>query len=883
MTTPIPAGSFWAKYDSITGSWHPLIAHSADVAAVFARLIEDDSPLASRFARLCGGSRLPPEVRAALIYLAALHDFGKVNHGFQEKVLPPGVGRRWPADGHVKVVIDSLPTSAHLQKVVGEIFAPFAGHPLDSMGFFMAALCHHGRPYSPDQEGAPFARLWDSSVRPGWDPPAMIRRLIAHARSWSGVDRVGVPITLPDEPEFTHLFAGALTLADWVGSTGSIFRFAPEADDDPDGYWVQAQDRARRACGRIGLVPETRVEVRPGAGLLDQLFPKLFPKNEPTPLQRRVAEMPLPGPGARVLIESETGSGKTEAVLALYARLRAEGRVAGLVFALPTRATAAAMHERVVAAIPSVYPDEPRPTVALAMGGEHVRAEASEPVFAEDPRTYDDPTDRELAAWATSSAKKFLAAEIVVGTIDQVLLAGLLVKHAHLRLAMLSRHLLVVDELHSCDRYMAEVLAKVVDFHSAAGGVAAFMSATLSAVERRRYGGVGEESSFEEAVDRPYPVLAICAGPGEDWRDEPLDDPGAAERRREVAWSTVSEAEGVRAAVEAARAGACVCILRNTVDGARASVEAIRALGEEELLWRPAGSTHAPAYHSRYSPPDRKALDAAVLASYGKGDRAAGTILVATQVAEQSLDVDFDFMVTDLCPIDVLLQRVGRLHRHRRSRPAGYEEARVAVIAPEKPLIEYVRGDRMYGPNGWGPVYEDAGDLELTLRLIQDPGRSKIRIPEDNRELVERVYHPEPREALAAESESWSASFIVNEGKNLGRTVHAIGASIDFSTGYMENGMRFSRSQEVGVRTRLGDDRVRVELGVDVPCFHADPERADRVDYVDLPFRFVGGDQDELREPQVSHIDLDEERLQFYVNGKGPFRYDRDGWHWPGR
>src|SRR5690606_29635120 len=118
-------------------------------------------------------------------------------------------------------------------------------------------------------------------------------------------------------------------------------------DDDPHHYLQIARERAERACATIGVVPNTRVVVRPGVDLLNQLFPNIFPRNDPTPLQRHLAEMPLPSNGARVLIESETGSGKTEAALTLYARMRAEGRVAGLVFALPTRATAAAMHERV--------------------------------------------------------------------------------------------------------------------------------------------------------------------------------------------------------------------------------------------------------------------------------------------------------------------------------------------------------------------------------------------------------------------------------------------------------------------------------------------------------------------------------------------------------
>lgn len=875
----IPPGRFWAKYNEQRGTWHPLIAHSADVAAVLSRLLEDDSSNAQRLARVAGRNRLAPEVRSALIYLAVLHDLGKANHGFQEKIFPRGAGKSWPEDGHVKVVLKSLRVSPPLKSILWDIMQAFVGNPMDTTRLFVAALCHHGRPYGPDQEIAPLARLWEPDARPGWDPPAMIRQLVSHAKRWSGLDQFDGPVAVPVDPAFTHLFAGTLTLADWIGSTESIFQFDTGADNNPDAYWERARVLARHACARIGLIPATRVVVSPGVELLGQLFPHVFEVNEPTPLQRRVAEMPLPEAGSRILIESETGSGKTEAVLTLYARLRAEGRAAGLVFALPTRATAAAMHERVLAALPTAYPTSPEPTVALAMGGSHVRVDTNEAAISEAPRTYEDRGDRELELWASSSAKKFFAAEIVVGTIDQVLLSGLLVRHSHLRLAMLSRHFLVVDELHSCDRYMAEILAKVVDFHTGAGGVAAFMSATLSSLERRRYGGTFDEPTLDEAISRPYPVLSICNSPGEEWRDEPLNE-GVLDRSRQVSWHSSTEAEGLASAVAAARAGACVCVLRNTVADARASIEKIRELGGHNLLWRPPGSPHTPAYHSRYTQPDRLALDAAVLASYGRGQRAYGTILVATQVAEQSLDIDFDYMVTDLCPIDILLQRIGRLHRHRRERPRGFEVARIAVLAPEKPLIEYIRGDQMYGPHGWGSVYEDAGDLELTLRLIQHHELGAITIPAHNRELIERVYHPEPREALAAESENWATAFIVNEGKNLGRIVHADGASIDFEVGYMENGARFDLAAEHRIRSRLGDDRVRVELEVTVPCFYADPERTAPVQHVDLPFRFVGELDERQALYRIADVKITPESIQFVVNGRGSVRYDANGWHW---
>lgn len=882
LAMPIPPGRFWAKYDSSTGEWHPLVAHSADVAAVLARLLAPDSVIAARLARCAGFDRLRDSDVAVLTYLAALHDLGKANHGFQEKILPKEKRRRtWSETGHVKVVLASMKSYKPLQAIALDILRPIAGNPLDTFELLSTTICHHGRPHSDHIEAGSLGALWDPVARPGWDPLMMIRRLAALARRWSGLDRLAGPAPISLEPAFTHLFAGALTLADWIGSTRSAFEFAPWADDEPDRYWEVARERAKAACARVGLTAPTRVSLRTGTELLAQLFPKTFPQNEPTPVQRHVAQMPLPEPGSRLLIEAETGSGKTEAALALYARLRSAGHVGGLVFALPTRATAAAMHQRVLEMLPAAYGGGPTPTVALAMGGEQVSAVALERWLSEQPLEYPDAADRELARWSSSSAKKFFAAEIVVGTIDQALLAVLLVKHAHLRLAALSRHLLVVDELHSCDRYMGEVLARLLDFHTSAGGTALLVSATLSEVERRRYGiSAAAEPTLAEAISRPYPVVSICTYTDGSWRDETLERTGGGTGKA-VTWGATSEADGITAAMAAAAAGARVCVLRNTVKDARATIDKIRAAGGVDLLWRPPRTDFTPAYHSRYVAPDRRALDEAVLRAFGLGSPQVGTILVATQVVEQSLDIDFDLLITDLCPIDVLLQRIGRLHRHHRSRPPEFAAARVMVVAPDQPLVSFMRGDRATGPHGWGSVYEDLGDLELTLRLVRDPVWSKFEIPRDNRRLIEQVYHHEPRVALADESEAWRHAFIVNEGKNLGREVHAGDVSIRFDRSYSENGTRFDASgAERSIRTRLGDDRIRIDLGRNLPTFYADQHRVELATSVDIPLRVLAGTDLEAI-PDIGDWAEDEQGVSFSINGKGPIRYDWHGWHWP--
>src|SRR5690606_24956951 len=141
-----------------------------------------------------------------------------------------------------------------------------------------------------------------------------------------------------------------------------------------------------------------------------------------------------------------------------------------------------------------------------------------------------------------------------------------------------------------------------------------------------------------------------------------------------------------------------------------------------------------------------------------------------------------------------------------------------------------------------------------TLRLVRDPAWATITIPDHNRELIERVYHPAPREALANEPGAWEKAFIVNEDKNLRRTVHARGACIDFQVGYADNGAHFDPIAERRIRTRLGDDSIRIEIGVEVPSFYADAGASAPATTVDLPLRIVTASDDDTIVTHVSDV-----------------------------
>ena len=415
--------------------------------------------------------------------------------------------------------------------------------------------------------------------------------------------------------------------------------------------------------------------------------------------------------------------------------------------------------------------------------------------------------------WAAEHATRFLAAEIAVGTVDQAMLAALAVKHAHLRGSALSRSLLVIDEVHASDAYMTEVLKRLVDDHLAIGGYAMLMSATLGARARVRW---RDETppSFAEACRTAYPAVWV---PGENHPRAPHERAQRVKIVHPETLQTMAPEAAAARAIAAASAGARVLVIRNTVRMASETWLAVQAAGASDQLLRVA---HGPAlHHGRFAVEDRALLDCAVeVALYPDATRHAdGRIVIGTQTLEQSLDVDADLLITDLCPMDVLLQRIGRLHRHALPRPDGFTEARVVILLPEDGL------DRLAGPpfefeNGLGAwkakngelhaIYGDLAGLELTRRLLSD--RLPWQIPNMNRELVEGATHPHRIDDLLSEKgERWQRYDREIGGAEAARKMLANLVTLDRKQAYLH--VNFPGSEE-RIMTRLGEDGVVLDF-----------------------------------------------------------------------
>ena len=787
----------WGKHRE-SGDTHRLEHHCADVACCFEALVAEPV-LRDRFDKAAGGEGLDDVTLARLSVLAFLHDFGKISAGFQLRIAGDGSGTPERANH-----IDAAIWACHRPKVI-------KGFGLDALAgwgepglqeWLLAALAHHGRPISRKKLGDTGR---ESSWRPcgGYDPIAAGRVLFGCARQWFP-EAFSVGPALPKKPALVHLFAGTLALADQIGSNEELFEFEPNLDPH---YIGRARERAAKAVRRLGFSRTQWIaETSPTE------FDTLFPGWSPRPLQKAVVEAPPDCP--LLILEGETGSGKTEAAIWRFAVLWQAGLVDGLYFALPTRAAAVQLHDRVNRALSRLFPTQSGLGTVLAVPGYFRVGDSSgwrigkyEVVWRDDP----DDGNR-LARWSAESARKFLAATAAVGTVDQALLSGLRVKWAHFRGSAMARSLLVVDEIHASDAYMTEVLRGVLRSHLEIGGHALLMSATLGSEARDAlmYASATARqptTGLREAKVVHYPVLALA-----DPRKPPRLQPIAVVRYKKAVSMTqrpiLKEPSRIaELAIREAGKGAKILLVRNTVKGAQAVFGEVREKGAEGLLLQAGGGPVV--HHSRFAVEDRKRLDAAVEGELGKGRKPGGCIVIGTQTLEQSLDIDADLLITDLCPVDVLLQRIGRLHRHESGdRPEGCRDPKCVVLVPEGGLDSEGLLAHGMGMSRNGGIYRDLRVLELTRRLVTR--HTVWKIPEMNRGLVEEGTHPDKLEAIGEEMSSvWEEMSLEVDGRAAAERQiarhHMLGRWKDFSS------VDFPGRDEQ-VRTRLGDDGPRIRL-----------------------------------------------------------------------
>ena len=756
------ARSVWAKSLNGDGAWLPLWQHMDDSADIAGGLF--DAWLAPPVVEVLAApfAHDVAETRTAVTFLAGLHDLGKATPAFavQDEVL----AQRMREHG--------LHMPATKQQLIDrrQVYHSLAGHHLLSRwlvdrgwsrrlaGAWAVVLGgHHGVP--PDAfsltEGAPWAypRLYGEGV---WEQ--VQRELIDHVAARTGASRYfnewrNVKLSA----QFQVVATGLVIISDWIASSETLFPFlgAPLPDLSKNA------GRGPCALDRLALLPPWQPVDIPDT--VDGLFAARFqlPQGSQTrPVQRAVCEAvgAMSEPGL-VIIEAPMGEGKTEAALAAAEIMSRRWGAGGLQVALPTQATSDAMFDRVIQWLDTM--GEANHTVGaitlshgkarfnrlfqgLLRPGQLAEIGCDEEVGI-DPQHH--PEHTVVAHSWLSGRKKSQLANFVVGTIDQVLFAGLKSRHLMLRHLALAGKIVVLDEVHAYDVFMNSYLTKVLTWLGAYHVPVLALSATLPADRRHALlaayqQGWADASSAAAAGTSERLVRDTTGYPVISWTERgrvQSRDVAPSSRKTTVSIDALGgvaddDLDALTALLrDALSDGGCALVVRNTVRRVLHTASALEHNFPGEVT----------VAHSRFIAADRMRNDTALLDRFGPPgraeDRPARHIVVASQVVEQSLDIDFDLLVTDLAPVDLVLQRMGRLHRHARGngqsdRPPKLRFARTYIagadFAQQPPTLERGASRYVYG----------AYPLLCAAAVLSPRFGSEVQLPEDIPVLVDQAY-----------------------------------------------------------------------------------------------------------------------------------------------
>jgi CRISPR-associated endonuclease/helicase Cas3 len=702
-----------------------------------------------------------------IAFIAALHDLGKAGPAYQKKYAPNWLLNDLKAAGFQlespdgKKAFEKTFPHATVSTWVLEAFLPeYLGLEKKFARKIAVALGgHHG----------------------SWPAATAIDRLERESETWDSLRRdlfwevrtvfhpptnVTPPTNKTDLNIFLTIVSGVVSVADWVGSRNKeCFGFVEQAMSTRQ-YALRSADKARQSLEDLGWFGWQPTGQTPNFG---EVFAYLDFK-APRQVQARVIEatqnMPVP---SLVILEAPTGIGKTEAALYLADSWLQRHAGRGLYVAMPTQATSNQMYGRVGEFLSQRYPDQPL-NYHLVHGQAAWQDELKNKIELQTVGDNERSAAVQAESWFTPR-KRTLLAPFSVGTVDQTFLSILQTRHFFVRLFGLSHKVIIFDEVHAYDTFMSTLFERLLTWLNAIGTSVIILSATLPAESRRR---LVEAYTNGQTLTQSgeYPCLTLAAPARE---PEIVELPKPADVTVQLAWGVGREPKDILAYLDRELAGGgCAAVICNTVGRAQEIYKALDAS-------RKAGTLDIPKddlilFHARFLPVWRKDIEQKVLAKFGKPDkdgksanRPHKAIVVATQVIEQSLDLDFDLMLTDVAPIDLIIQRAGRLHRHERSETKRHGLPRRLVIIdpveiaddglPKFEIDEYVyaryvllrsyyalkaKGDRAIFPADTTHLIEQVyGDLSLVEGVTEEQSTvieaPKQKMIDDNREAKQKA------------------------------------------------------------------------------------------------------------------------------------------------
>ncbi len=754
--------------------------HLEDTAGVMKKLLNEF--VSESFAAACGLTT--QELYRTAIFLAYVHDIGKATTAFQNNI-SHNVPERRSILEHRGLALEVIIKHHFSHDLAGEAILRYYKYP---KGIAAVVGAHHGVPTELSELGDRDLSMdkkdiieYDGFYGLDGKNRAVLEKI------WESIMDTAMNVSgISSKDEFPQLSAkaqlllsGLIITSDWIASNTDYFPLISIDDTGDKDFYPH---RIEKAWGNIEF-PEKWTS-RKNYFSEDDFKESFgfFPRETQKDMIDIVAKTVEPG---IFILEAPMGIGKTEAALAAAELLAAKAKKKGLFFGLPTQATANGLFPRIMDWAEK-QSDEFYHSIQLKHGSA-VLNETFQKIQRGIP---EDESDSGLIihSWFCDNKKACLA-DFVVATVDQMLMLALKRRHVMLLHLGLSEKVVVIDEVHAYDAYMNKYLERALQWLGAYHTPVILLSATLPSKRRmslvRAYlQATSSDSTFEENTS--YPLLTWSDG--NDIKQESLVYHGT---HRTVKIQKCCNDDLFSLINNAVQVGACVGIIVNTVARAQNISDIVSSKITDNVL----------LYHAQYVMSDRNKKETELLERIGKhsnADTRKSLIVIGTQVLEQSLDIDFDILFTDICPMDLFLQRVGRLHRHERDyRSDGVKEPICYVITDE-----YEKQDsgskRIYG--------------EWLLKETLDFLPETLTLPDDISPLVQKVYNSfddseeyEKYKREIKQAESRAGSFLLKKAKC--KDIHGfLDRSMDSTDSIAEASVRDGISSiEVLVMKRCSD------------------------------------------------------------------------------
>lgn len=705
--------------------WVPLIAHLMDTKNVmnwlYVHWISDGTRKV-----LCQDIT-NEEMKKLVNFLGFFHDYGKASPAFQAKSSRPR-NEALDTDMLEKLIQAGFKSEDFEDVNPSESPHPLVGEALlENVGLneFVGAIIggHHGK---PARESPVDDQIYGESENVfGSDENDKIWQKVQNNILEYGLELCGYQ-TLTEIPKIDKpqavILEGLLIMADWFASSEYLnnsdnIPLFPLITLDQNFEDLNLNVRYKSAIENWLVNDEWMPEYI--ASITEQ-YKKRFGFT-PRPLQKEMSQIitDASDPGL-IIIEAPTGIGKTELALTAAEQLAFKKGENGLYLGLPTQATTNAMFSRIETWLDKISKEQRvKSDIKLQQGKAEFNQEYKHLQKAEN--VDDDEGAVVVNSWF--SGKKSSLVHFSVGTIDNLLLMGLKQKHLFLRHLGFSGKVVIIDEIHAYDIYMSSYLEKAVEWLGAYNIPVIALSATLPKAKRNdllrayysgKYGTKKIRGSQNWQDTDAYPLLSMLDGKKlvQVYDFKMTNDEI---RKVEVIRLQGSDDDLINKALSTIEDGGIAGMIVNTVKRAQQLAEKIPK--EVPVL----------LFHSAFLASDREKIEENLQKLVGKNaNRPKKMIVIGTQVLEQSLDIDFDVLFTDIAPMDLLIQRIGRLQRHQISRPMMLANPKV-----------FISGINKFGDYGKANEYiYDKYLLMKTDMFLKD----YISIPNDVSKLVQSVY-----------------------------------------------------------------------------------------------------------------------------------------------